>query len=249
MLLSDFTYQFQFKLCSLIFLCCIAVHYASAKRFPTFTNNFFSLILIFALLDMTLNIAGCVTLEFSDTVPVWVNYLLNGLFYGLQSILPLLACVYMVYSVGLSFMKNRFLLLLFLPATLFLLTLLINPFTGLVFSFGAEGEGRIFIYGPLHFLIYATVALYLINLVTIAIIYRRKLTRKQVASILSFSVIIPVATAVQMKYPSLVLTGTGITIAIMLWDLTLQNPETMLVVCSKTAAETNHQRIGVDFLQ
>ena len=228
MQLSDFAYQFQFELCSLIFLVCVTVHYASAKRFPTTANNFFSLILIFALLDMTVNIAGCVTLEFADMVPVWVNYLLNGLFYGLQSILPLLACVYVINDVGLNFMKTRSLFLIFLPAALFLGILLINPFTGLVFSIGTDRGSRVFIYGPLHFLIYASVAIYLIILVTIAIIYRRKLTGKQVAAILSFSIIIPITTVIQMNYPSLVLTGTGITIAIVLWDLALQNPETML---------------------
>lgn len=228
MLLSDFTYQFQFELCSLIFLVCVTVHYASAKRFPTSTNNFFSLILIGALLDLTLDIIGCVTLEYIDVVPVWANYLINGLFYCLQVILPLLACVYVVYAVGLSFVKTRPLLLIFLPAALFLGIQLINPFTGLMFSIGTERGTKGFIYGPLHFLIYASVALYLIILVTIAIIFRAKLTKKQVAAIMSFIVIIPTATIIQMIHSSLVLTGTGITIAIVLWDLTLQSPETML---------------------
>ena len=132
-MLVDYAYQFQFELCSLIFLCCITVHYASAKRFPTLTNKLFSLILLCSLLDLSLDIAGCLTLEYINTVPVWVNYLINGLFYCLQTVLPLLACVYVIYAVGFSFQKNRIMLLVFLPAALFLGIQLINPFTGLVF--------------------------------------------------------------------------------------------------------------------
>ena len=225
---SDFAYQFQFELCSLIFLCCITAHYASSKRFPTTTSNFFSLILICALLDLTLDIVGCITLEYIDTIPVWANYLVNGLFYCLQTILPLLACIYVIYAVGLNFTKNKPLLLVFLPAALFLGIQLINPFTGLIFSIGPEGGNLSFIQGPMHILLYVIVALYLIILVTIVMLHREKLTKKQVAAILSFTAIITIAMAVQLKYPNLILTGTGITVAIMLWDLTLQSPETML---------------------
>ena len=227
-MLVDYAYQFQFELCSLIFLCCITVHYASAKRFPTSTNRLFSLILGCALLDLSLDVAGCITLEYINTVPVWVNYLINGLFYCLQTILPLLACVYVIYAVGFNFKKNKLLMLVFVPATLFLGIQLINPFTGLVFSIGTERGDLGFLQGPLHILLYGSVVLYLVILVTIVFLHREKLSRKQLAAILSFTAVITAAMVIQIKHPNLILTGTGITVAILLWDLTLQSPETML---------------------
>lgn len=225
---TNYAYQFQFELCSLIILCCITVHYASAKRFPTLTNMLFSIILLCALLDLALDIVGCLTLERIDTIPVWVNYLVNGLFYCLQTVLPLLACVYVIYAVGFSFQQNKIMLLVFVPAALFLGIQLINPFTGLVFSIGTERGELGFLHGPLHFLLYASVVVYLLILVTIVILHSGKLSRKQVFTILAFTAIVTIAMVIQMKFPSLILTGTGITVAIMLWDLTLQSPETML---------------------
>ena len=227
-MLVDYAYQFQFELCSLIFLCCITVHYASAKRFPTSTNKLFSLILGCALLDLSLDIAGCITIEYINTVPVWVNYLINGLFYCLQMILPLLACVYVIFAVGLSFRKNKLLMLVFLPVALFMGIQLINPFTGLLFAIKAENGNLGFLFGPLHIVLYGGVVVYLLVLVSLVIFHREKLSRKQLAAILSFTAVITATMVIQIQYPSLILTGTGITVAILLWDLTLQSPETML---------------------
>lgn len=227
-MLVDYAYQFHFELCSLIFLCCITVHYASAKRFPTITNKLFTMILLCALLDLALDITGCLTLEYINTVPVWLNYLINGLFYCLQTVLPLLACIYVIYAVGFSFQKNKPMLLVFIPAALFLGIQLINPFTGLVFSIGTEKGVLGFQHGPLHIMLYASVVLYLLILVIIVIVHSGKLSGKQVFTIIAFTVIVTISMIIQMRFPSLILTGTGITVAIMLWDLTLQSPETML---------------------
>lgn len=227
-MLVDYSYQFQFELCSLIILACVTLHYASAKRFPTVTNKLFSLILICSLLDLALDIVGCITLEYINTVPMWVNYLVNGLFYSLQTVLPLLACIYVVFSVGYNFKRNKPLLLLFLPASLFLGIQLINPFTGLIFSIGMEKGELGFIQGPLHVLLYTSVVVYLILLIVIVVLHSGRLTNKQVLTIMMFTIIVTVALAIQMRFPSLILTGTGITVSIILWDLTLQSPETML---------------------
>ena len=229
-MLVNFAYQFQFEICSLIFLCCITVHYATAKRFPTSTNKLFSIILLIAIVDLALDIAGCITLDekYIEIVPIWVNYLINGFFYSLQTVLPLLACIYVIYAVGYNFSKNKILMLVFVPAALFLGIQLINPFTGLVFSIEAENGILGFHHGPLHIVLYASVFMYLAILVTIVMIHNEKLTGKQVAAILSFTVIVTITIGIQVRFPSLILTGTGITVAIMLWDLTLQSPETML---------------------
>ena len=227
-MLVDYTYQFQFELCSLIFLCCITVHYASAKRFPSSTNKLFSVILGCALLDLSLDIAGCITIEYINTVPVWVNYMVNGLFYCLQMILPLLACVYFMFAVGMSIRTNKLLLLVFLPVALFMGIMLINPFTGLLFSIEEENGSLGFLFGPLHLALYGSVVIYLVVLVILGIVHRERLSGKQLAAILSFTAVITVTIIIQIRYPNLILTGTGITVAILLWDLTLQSPETML---------------------
>ena len=227
-MLANFAYQFQFELCSLIFLVCLVVQYGSAKRFPTITNKLFTIILLCAMLDLSLDIAGCITLEYITTVPVWVNYLVNGLFYCLQTIMPLLMCIYLIFALGYTFSSNKAFITLFAPVSLFLGIQLINPFTGLIFSI-SEVDGKLdFVQGPLHILLYVSVALHLLILVSIVFFNREKLAKKQVLTILFFTAIVTVATAFQIKHPYIILTGTAMTVAIMLWDLTLQSPETML---------------------
>ena len=224
----DFEYQFQFELCSLIFLICLVIQYGSAKRFPTITNKMFSIILLCAMVDLALDITGCITLEYITTVPVWVNYLVNGLFYCLQTVMPLLMCIYLIYALGYTFSKDKAMMLVLVPAALSLGIQLINPFTGLIFSIG-EKDGKLgFIQGPLHILLYVSMAIHLLILVSMVFFNREKLTRKQILTILFFTAIVTVATAFQIKHPAIIMTGTAMTAAIMLWDLTLQSPETML---------------------
>ncbi len=224
----DFTYQFQYELCSLVFLICLSIQFFSSKRFPTTTSYIFQWILVVAMWDLALDVAGSITLAYIETVPVWINYLINGLFYCLQTILPVLMCTYVIYALGFSYRRNPRMNLTLIPAVLVLIVQLINPFTGLLFSIRVVDGQRRFVQGPLILSLYLILAFYLVVLISLVLIYRAKMTRKQILTILFFSFLVSGALLLQIFNPEILLTGTGIVLAIMLWDLTLQNPEHMM---------------------
>jgi len=175
-----------------------------------------------------LDVIGSITLAYIETVPVWVNYAVNGLFYIFQTILPALATTYVIYALGLSYRRNPRLSLTLVPGILILVLQITTPLTGLMFSIKKVDGVTRFIQGPMIKALYIIVAFYLFVLLCLGIVYRSKLSKKQIITIFFFSLLVTVAMVLQILHPDILLTGTGITLAIMLWDLTLQNPEHMI---------------------
>ena len=222
-----YNYQLQYELCSLLFLLAITFQFVSAKKFPTRTNFIFTLILLCAVGSLTTDILGCLTVMHVIMVPLWLNYLINGLFYFLQIIIPGLTCMYVLIATGCTYKKNPRICLVMVPAVAFMLLQILNPFTRMFFYFDIIDGLAVFRTGPFHALYYIGAFFYEIVLLSIIMFMHRNLTRKQVWTIVLFSIIVAVAMVVQMKNPQLILVGTAMTIAILLWDLTLQNPDSM----------------------
>jgi len=180
------------------------------------------------LADLSLDVIGSITLAYIEVVPIWVNYIVNGLFYFFQTILPALTTTYVIYALGLSYRRNPKLSLTLVPGILILVLQITTPLTGLMFSIREVDGITRFVQGPMIKALYAIVAFYLFVLLCLGIVYRSKLSKKQIITIFFFSFVVTVAMVLQIRHPSILLTGTGITLAIMLWDLTLQNPEHMI---------------------
>ena len=227
-MVGEITYQLRYEICSLVFLFALTLQFISARKFPTRTNHVFAIILICSVFDLALDILGCLTVMNIVMVPLWLNYLINGVFYCLQISIPALTSIYVLLAMGCTFKTNPRSYLIMVPASAFLLMQLMNPFTKMFFYFEVIDGVAIFRYGPFSLLFYACAAFYVFALMALIIIYRLRLTRKQITTVLFFCVIVTTAMIVQILHPDLILTGTAITVSIMLWDLTLQNPENMV---------------------
>ena len=226
-MLVDFSYQIHFELCSLIFLVVISLQYFFVRRFPTFSNRMFGVVLILAIADLGLDILGCVTIKYINEVPVWTNYLVNGLFYFIETILPMFMCIYLIYYSGMTFVRNPRSKFIIVPSLLMSLIHFSNPFTGLIFSINMTGNGLAFVTGPFYYSIYVALGINSLIMLGLVFILRAKLSFKQILTVLFFIVIVSVTSAIQIKVPSLLLSGTATALSLILWDLTILSPETM----------------------
>ena len=226
-MLVNFSYQIHFELCSLIFLVFVSLQYFFVRRFPTFSNKLFAVVLILAIADLSLDIIGCITIKYIDVVPIWANYLVNGLFYFIETILPLFMCIYLIYHSDMTFVRNPWTKFIIIPSLLMCLIHVSNPFTGLIFSIKMTENGLAFVTGPVYYSIYVCLGINSFIMLSLVFILRSKLSFKQVLTALFFVVIAAVASAIQIKIPSLLLSGTATALSLILWDLTIQSPETM----------------------
>ena len=221
-------YILDYEICALIFLLIISVRFFEVRLFPNRQNKLFGIILYCAMIDLTLDIVGSITIEYAYMVPAWVNYAINTVFYSMQFIFPAIMMIYVIIMAGQYFFQKKKLLLLLLPAVFFELVLLTNLFTKLIF-FVADVDGiLVYTRGPWFNTLFLASAFYLVVTAWLTLKYRWQLKKKQFSTVFCFILIIAAAMLIQFFFPSYLLTGVAITIAILLMFFTLQNPEDML---------------------
>lgn len=225
---TTIAYQIQYEICALIFLIALVVHFFFSKRFYQPTNWIFVVVIIAALADILLDILGCLTVAHINDIPPSATYIVNALFYCLQIFLPAMMATYFIFAAGESYKSSIWYRILLAPAALFMLIQFINPFTGWIFSVQQINGSYAFVFGNLHMAFYACTGFYILATLGLIISLRKKLTRKQCEMGSLFIVVVLVAVGVQFIFPELLLTGTAITVSIMLMMFTIQNPDDML---------------------
>ena len=63
-------------------------------------NKLFGALLVFTICDLTLDVITAITIEHVLSLPFWLNYLLNTLFYSMQMVFPIIALFYIISLSG-----------------------------------------------------------------------------------------------------------------------------------------------------
>ena len=216
-------YNYFFELCSLLFLIGVTLRHILKKKFNSPLNNIYSIALICAIFDLSLDIIACLTVQHADQVPVLVNEIVNGLFYMFQIILPVFVTTYVIYVAKFSF-KNKWTWLFFIPAGLFFLTLASNHWTHWLFFF----EDNAFKHGVLFMMFYFSAAFYIVSTFVLAIAFRKRFSHRNFVVLMSVPTLLTAALVIQSIKPVLILTGTAITMSLLITSITVINPDEMI---------------------
>ena len=221
-------YNYFLEVCSLLFLIALTLRHFLVKKIPGPINSLYGVALICAIIDLSLDIAGCVTVQYADSVPVLANELINGFFYAFQIILPVFTAVYIIYSARFSF-KDKWPLLMLIPAAAFFVVLLINPATHLVFEFSPDEAGHIVMkHGILFYMFYAIAIFYVLSTIVMTLIFRKRIPAQVVFVSILISAILVAGLVIQSFVPNLILTGTAITMTMLIVGFTIINPSEMV---------------------
>lgn len=228
------TFNYQYELCSLFILTCIAIQFLSMKRFPTKTNRLFLGIMLSCIADMIFNITSCVSILHIETFPIWVTYTLNTLFFFFQLLIPVLMMTYVLYCAGITYSSHPRHLALLLPAAILIGSLLVNPLTHHIFDIAVIDGAAVYSRGSLFLSLYANELFYLVTVIVLVLLHRNRLSFKQKETITLFVLIIGVISLIQIILSNILLSGMAMTVSIILMDVILQNPEDMLDGDSRT---------------
>lgn len=225
-------YYTQAEMCATIFLLAVLFRFFTIRQFPDRKTRLFGIILLCAVADLFLDIVGSYMITAPSNYPIWLNYLVNTVFYSLQVIFPALVMTYLLYMAGVGRVIRWKYVWLYLPAALFELLLLLNPLTGQLFRIEAVDGILTYLHTPQFKLLYASSAFYLVVVVVGLIRIRKMIKRDQYIVIMSFIGIIVAAVVLQYLFPEYLLTGVAIALAITMMFFTMQNPENMLDMVS-----------------
>lgn len=220
------TYVTEYEICALLFLIIITVRFFSLKLIPKTENRVFGCILIISVLDLILDIIGSLILLPESTVSPFVCYAVNSIFFLCQIALPLLLVVFVIYISGRKLCKKW--IWSVIPASFFVLSLIVNPINGMIFTVSWESGSCVYSHGKLFFLLYVFTFFYLSLAIAVVIRFRKSLRKNEIITISLFVTIISATVVIQFFMQNVLLTGVSIAISILLMFLTMQNPESSM---------------------
>lgn len=207
---------------SAIILCIILTYARKGALLPTIKNLAFQYCLQVTFLSVIANIISTIMLEHYQEVPVILNMTFLLIYY-LST--PMMGVVYFIYTLANFYDKGnikKYALIFSLPSTFYILLVLSNPFTHLLFSFDQVNG---YTHGPLIMLTYVIFYIYVLFSFTF-VIHKRKSLEKNVIYILGvFPFISALMILFQFLYPKYILTGTAATSALLILYLYLQNKQ------------------------
>lgn len=208
---------------STIVLCIIWVYSRKGNPIPTLKNRVFQACFLVTFCAMTSNILSTYlifTLQPITLIPAWVV----TMFYFTMT--PMMGMVYFFYALANIFENERQCARLFLitsiPGAIYILLVLINPFTKDLFELTlAHGYRQ----GPFIMTTYLIFYLYCLGCVLLVLI-KGKLVQPAIRAILfTFPIIAAGVIIIQMCVPNIILSGSAATSALLMIYLFLQNKQ------------------------
>lgn len=213
-------YNVDYEICSAIFLAMLIVLSVTRKRLEDFQSKMFRIYLSACFVNICLDVLTCYTIAYYETLPVWLNYLLNAVFLAIQCLIPTMFMQYIYFKVQQIKGRQRQLLwLAYLPALFGVVLVLSSVGTGFIFYFDKSG----YHHGILHSYLYLNAALYSIGTIIYAIVSRKILKWKQCMLVCIMILVAFLPTAVQFIIPDYMLSGVGTALSVFIMYLTSEN--------------------------
>lgn len=222
-------FNISFEICSLSFLCILIIFYKKKGKNLYLTDKVYEIFLFFALFDIAINLISVVTIAHAVWVPLWLNYVINTLYFVLQSFLPAILTLYIALMIRK--IETCHIIMLSIPACISCVLALSGPITRFYFYFNqnleyVKGFGQFFLY--INGIYCGCIALYL------SIKYRKKLGSVLFYTAISITFINVCGLLLQYLLPKHFVTGTSVVLSLLIIYLSLQNPDIYIDSLTRT---------------
>lgn len=236
-------YNTNYEICAVLFLILLMIISSRKQRVGSLGSRAYQVYVTVIFINTCLDIITCYTIKYYQQCPLWVNYLMNTLFLSMQGIIPTIFVSY-AHSKVEQVRHTRKLLykLVFLPAALMIVLMLLNLWNHHMFYFDANG----YHHGPWHNLLYVNMILYSAGTIIYALCVYKTIGRGQSMLICTLVGIAILPSIVQFFLPNYMLSGLGTTMSAFVMYLTNEN--TAIYIDSTTGA-LNREALAKHFKQ
>jgi len=218
-------YVIEYELVAFIALVIVSLKYFFSKYFPSQQNRIFGYLLLITLLTLLFDLITAFTLSFYEIFPIWMNQILNILYFSFQTINPPVFLIYVLSLLGqLSSLKSNRIKVIFIPALINLVLLILNPLTNHFFKID-QVTG--YSYGYLFYVLHIVAIIYLLFALFYTVYDRQNLTRIQFNTIIGFLFAILITMYLQARFPKHLITGVILSFGAIIMYFSLQNPQHM----------------------
>lgn len=216
-------YNIYFEAASAIFLIIFFIFMKLQYSMQSEINQEFQKLTLFVLFANIMDVVTAVTLSYASVLPVWLNMVLNTVYFvmnaavGYQFMYYSLLCVFKERKKGPMLYLNRGLI------CIHYIILALNLFNGCIFSIGDSGE---YVHGPVYVLVYI-VPYYMIACSAVVLLSHLKLFQKwQKVSIVLYLVLGFGGAALQMLFfPNVLLAMFTVALALVMILFTMETPD------------------------
>ncbi|MBP3460096.1 MAG: EAL domain-containing protein [Lachnospiraceae bacterium] len=216
-------YVIHYDVAGVIILATVMLHFFYKKTINTRQTRAFSFLIWTAFISNALDLITIYTIEHSGHVNLFLNYLLNEAYLIAFNAIPVIYFIYILLTIksreGLN-LKEK--VSLGIPISISVLLILMTPWTKGVFYFD---KSKVYLHGSFMLALYVIAIFYMGSSLIYAIVYHKKLTGLQKASVYCYTISSLVAIIVQMLSPKLMIIQFAIALSVMLIYLSMENPE------------------------
>lgn len=230
-------YNIDFEAAAILFLIVINIFMRLKYVAENEVNKEFRKLALYILLACVLDVATAVTISYGRSIPPVVNLVFNTVYFGMNIIV---GYQFMRYVSAYVYWKNRGKAFLF-NKIFYLLCfsiLVVNLFTGIIFSFDPQGS---YIHGPLYYFVYAFPYYYIVFSMGIMVFHFKQFSWEQRISIITLFVLCMVGPLAQMLFfPDVLLSLFTLPVGVLICMFTLETPDYQLLM--KTMGELDDLR-------
>lgn len=206
---------------SLVILGIIWFYSRNGSHLSTLKNKIFQGCLMITFSAMLTNILSTVMIYHYQSIPLWMTWLVTIVYYIFT---PLMGLLYFMYVASVVYENDRRLAPALywglVPAALYTLIVLTNPFHKKLFYLNAEeGYGR----GGWVILTYLIFYVYCVASIIVTAVNHKRMERKICQILAAFPVLAMLVIVVQQLFPEIILSGSAATCALLIIYLYLQN--------------------------
>ena len=211
---------------SVVFLSIIWVYSRKGMPVPSLKNRLFQACLLTTFCATVSNILSTILLSKPDLLPVIITWFITTVYYIAT---PLMGLAYFTYTAAMLYDQRKGVSHVItwgiIPGILYLILVAVNPFFKILFDIRQAGE---YIQGPLILSTYIIFYFYCIASLVIVIAKRRWIEKTIRRILILFPILASIVIVIQQLFPSILLSGSAATSALLIIYLYLQNKQLSL---------------------
>lgn len=191
------TYNIFFEASAIAFLVVLNIYIRLQYNSKPLTNRLYKQLGVIMIVALVLDVTTAVTIDYASYVPIWLNMVLNFMYFIADIMLEyhfVMYCVICVFEKRLAVAEWICRIL----GTLMVVILLINFFTGWIYSFDETG----YVHGPLYMTVHLVPLMTIVASTSILFIGFKKFNTNQKLSVILYTIIITTGPIVQISFPN-----------------------------------------------
>lgn len=215
-------YNIFFELAAICYLLILNVYIRLQYSNTSKQNKLFQKLAVYLLIAVSLDVLTAVTISYAADIPIWLNMILNHAYNVSVLVLEYHFLIYCIEGVCRREAKGVFFQLCRWLNIIANIILVINLFTGIVFSFTPEGE---YIHGPLYYLTYTLSLVFIFAATKTLLSESKRFSKNQRMTIILYSVASLMGPLIQIMFPHLLFCLFTVSLGFVMLMFSMETPD------------------------